>query len=62
MASRCSERSAIANGIAAGLPEMLTTRRAHAGELRGECQHHHAAERCADDRGQFFDPSARMVS
>ena len=31
MASRCSERSAIANGEAAGLPEMLTTRRANAG-------------------------------
>ena len=28
MASRCSERSAMAKGEAAGLPEMLMTRRA----------------------------------
>ena len=43
MASRWIERSAIANGAAAAVPEMQTSRRAAPGNMRGEGEHHHAA-------------------
>ena len=49
------ERSAIANGVAAALPEMLTHAPRRAGKLRREGEHHHAAERGTDDGVEALD-------
>ena len=55
MASRCTERSAMANGEAAGEPEMLIRRRAPSGCSAAKASDHHAAQRRAHHGVELLD-------
>ena len=62
MASRWMERSAMANGAAAAVPEMQHSRRAAPGNMRREREHHHAAERGAHDGVEALDAAASAAT
>ena len=62
MASRCSERSAMANGEAAGLPEMLTTRRATPANCVAKASTTMPPSEAPTTAESFSMPSVRMTS
>jgi hypothetical protein len=62
MASRCVERSAIANGIAAGLPEILITRRATPANCAANASTAIPPSEAPITAERLSMPSERMVS
>ena len=62
MASRCVERSAMAKGMAAGLPEMLITRRATPANCVANASTAMPPNEAPTTADNFSMPSERMVS